>query len=259
MADPAPPDQSRSLSGPLSPRPDRDRRRTALPAPLTSFIGREREVAVVKALLLRDEVRLVTLTGPGGVGKTRLALQVAADAADAFPDGVAFVPLAAIREPDLVAPALAQALGVREAGGRPLTESLSASLRDRRMLLVLDNFEQVAEAAPLLTDLLRACPQLTVLVTSRGVLRVSGEHVVRVPPLALPDPAAPAGELGRAEAVRLFAERATAADAGFALDDGTARAVAGICARLDGLPLAIELAAAKTRLLPPPVLLDRLG
>ncbi len=241
------------------PLPNRDRLGVSLPAQLTSFVGREREVAVVADLLRHDGARLVTLTGPGGVGKTRLALRVAKGVGADFADSVAFIPLAAIREPDLVAPALAQALGMREAGDRPLTESLSASLRDRHLLLVLDNFEQVAEAAPLLTDLLRACPQLTVLVTSRGVLRVSGEHVVRVPPLALPDPAAPAGELGRAEAVRLFAERATAADAGFALDDGTARAVAGICARLDGLPLAIELAAAKTRLLPPPVLLDRLG
>jgi len=203
-------------------------------------------------------VRFVTLTGPGGVGKTRLALRVAEDLAQTFANGAVYVPLATVFDPALVAPALAQALGLREAGERPLTNSLSAWLRVRRLLLVIDNFEQVAEAAPLLSDLLRTCPGLTVLVTSRRVLRVSGEHVVRVPPLALADPAAPAGELRCVEAVQLFAERARAADAGFTLDEETVAAVAAICAQLDGLLLAIELAAAKTRLLPPALLLDRL-
>ena len=229
-----------------------------LPAPLTSFVGREREVAALSNLLCHPDVRFVTLTGPGGVGKTRLALRVAEDLAQTFANGAAYVPLATVFDPALVAPALAQALGVREAGERPLTNSLSAWLRVRRLLLVIDNFEQVAEAAPLLSDLLRTCPGLTVLVTSRRVLRVSGEHVVRVPPLSLADPAALVGELRCAEAVQLFAERARAADAGFTLDEESIEAVAAICAQLDGLPLAIELAAAKTRLLPPVLLLDRL-
>ena len=258
MTDPTPADRSRTEPMPLVPHPDRDRLDASMPVLLTRFVGRAQEIAQVAALLRRDEVRLVTLTGPGGGGKTRLALRVAEVVARDFTDGVVFVALAAVREPDLVAPALAQALGVREAGERPLTEALAAYLRDRRLLLVLDNFEQVAVAAPLITDLLRASRRLAVLVTSRGGLRVSGEHVVSVPPLALPNPAAPAEQLNRAEAVQLFAERATAADADFALDDVAAGAVAAICARLDGLPLAIELAAAKTRLLPPPALLARL-
>ena len=262
MADPTPVDRNQSAPPPipLVPLGERDRPTAPLPNLLTSFVGREREVADVVDLLRQNGVRLVTLTGPGGVGKTRLAVRVAEELGPFFADGVAFVPLAAVREPAVVGAALAQALGVREAGDRPLADALTAFLRDRRLLLVLDNFEHLLDAAPLVGDVLAACPRLKVLVTSRAVLRVSGEHACRVPPLALPDPerTPPITELRRAEAVRLFAERARAAEAGFALDDDTVGAVAGVCVRLDGLPLAIELAAARVTVLPPQAMLSRL-
>ena len=164
---------------------DRSHLTVCLPRPLTSFIGREREVATVVDHLRRDDVRLLTLTGPGGVGKTRLALQVGDEMSATFPDGVWFTGLAPIREPSLVASTVAQTLGLREAGSAPLIDRLTAFLRDKRLLLVLDNFEQVVEAAPLVTDLLSTCPSLKVLVTSRVRLRVSGEHEHAVPPLTL--------------------------------------------------------------------------
>jgi predicted ATPase/DNA-binding CsgD family transcriptional regulator len=223
-------------------------------------VGREREVAALSDLLHRADVRLLTLTGPGGVGKTRLALQVAADAGETFPDDVFFVNLAPISDSNLVLPTVAHVLGVREAGDEPLAERLTASLRNKRLLLVLDNFEQVVEAAPLVSDLLQACSDLKVLVTSRVRLRLSGERERAVPPLALLAPVNPptVDAAMESEAVRLFVQRAHAVKDNFTLTDQNAPVAAEICRRLDGLPLAIELAAARIKVLPPAALLARL-
>ena len=187
-----------------------------VPAPPTSLVGRDAEVAAIVALVRDDGARLVTLTGPGGVGKTRLALQAAAALRDDFAGHVAFVPLAPIRDPALVLPTIAWALGVRETGRRTAADSLAVALRERRLLLVLDNLEQVLTAAPRIAELLAACAGLTVLATSRAPLRLTGERDLLVPPLALPDPARPTEieELAGNVAVRLFAERAQAARAG---------------------------------------------
>ena len=232
-----------------------------LPAQLTPLIGREQEVALVCELLRHQEVRLLTLTGPGGIGKTRLGLQVAAKLSDAFPDGVYFVNLAPLSDPNFVVSAIAQTLAVKETAGQPLLDLLKASLGEKHLLLLLDNFEQVISAASQVTDLLAACPKLKIVVTSRAVLHVRGEQEFAVPPLAVPDPKHVPDllALSQCEAVALFISRAQAVKPEFQVSNANAPAVADICARLDGLPLAIELAAARIKLLPPQALLARLG
>ncbi len=230
----------------------------SLPKPLTSFIGRERELAQAKRLLQGSY--LVTLIGPGGSGKTRLCIALAAEVADDYPDGVFFVPLAPVRDPGLVPSTIAQTIGLQDARDRPLMEHLVSQLRERQMLIVLDNFEHLLAGAPVVTRLLQETTALRILVSSRSSLRVSGEQECPVPPLAIPDPgvAPTADSLAACESVRLFAERAAAAVPGFAISDENAPAIAEIARRLDGLPLAVELAAARVKLLPPEAILPRL-
>jgi predicted ATPase len=232
----------------------------SLPIPVTSFVGREREIGAARDTLLRPEVRLLTLTGPGGIGKTRLAIEVAREAQDTFPDGVAFVPLAATRDPQMVPASVAQTLGIHQSTDRPLVEQIRSSLRPRTCLLVLDNLEHVLSAALLTTDLLTTCPKLKILATSRAILRVSGEHELVIPTLDVPPSVSDADpvEIQRSAAVRLFVERARAVRPDFAITAENATAIAAICRRLDGLPLAIELAAARVRLLTPEAILARL-
>lgn len=250
-----------------------DARPNNLPTQLTTFIGRDTELDEAVALL--GTTRLLTLTGPGGTGKTRLSLQLAARASDDFPDGVFFVPLEPIRDPMLVAPRIAIAVGVAEGGGRPIAESLADWLRDKRLLLVLDNFEQVIAAASTVADLLRSAPDIKVVVTSRAVLHVSGEQEYPVPGLPTPpDPGHQSGlermsvggdarvidavGLAQYAAVRLFIERAVAVRPNFSVTNENAPAVAAISARLHGMPLAIELAAARIKILSPDAILVRL-
>lgn len=232
---------------------------TNLPAELTSFVGREAEVGRVVSLIAKT--RLLTLTGSGGTGKTRLAVRVAAEVSPDFPDGAFFVDLAPLTDSALVIPTIAVALQIREEGWeRPIEEALKDYLRDRRLLLVLDNFEQVLDAAPLVTDLLGMAPALKVLVTSRAPLRVRGEQEVPVAPLDVPSPhrLPPLEELAEKESLVLFTDRATAASPDFRLTERNAAQVTAIVSRLDGLPLAIELAASRSAVLTPATMLERM-
>jgi predicted ATPase/transcriptional regulator with XRE-family HTH domain len=235
-------------------------RRGQLPRPPSTLVGRDREVAAVSSFLMQPALRLLTLVGPGGVGKTRLALDVAYRVSAAFPNGVWFVDLAPVVDPAVVLPTIAQTLGVRERGGRALRDSLVDSLRGQRLLVVLDNVEHLTAAAPALADLLAACVGLTMLATSRQPLRLRAEREYAVAPLALPDlerlPST--DDLVRIPAVDLFVRRAEAARPSFALTAENAPTVAEIAVRLDGLPLAIELAAARVKVLSPPALVARL-
>jgi predicted ATPase len=233
--------------------------RGRLPASVTALIGRDREVAEVGAMLAQDSTRLVTLVGPGGIGKTRLAMEVAAHVGEDYLEGVFFVPLAPVAQADLVVSAIAQTLGVRDEGDVPLLDKLAIALRHAHRLLVLDNFEHVLDAAPLLAQILAAAPNLKLLVTSRVLLRLSAEHSYGVGPLGLPHLAGGATRLGGvSDSVRLFVDRARAVKPDFELTSGNTDAVERICLTLEGVPLAIELAAAKIRLLTPSTLLDRL-
>jgi len=229
-----------------------------LPTQLTSFLGRQHEIAAGRQLLL--DGRLLTLTGPGGTGKTRLSLQLAADATDRYPDGIYFVPLGTISQSDLVLPTIAQALGMVDPGTQAL-DRLADHIGSRCILLVLDNFEHVSEAAPQIAELLARAPKMSVLVTSRSPLRVYGEREFPVPPLGVPDPRhlPDVEQFSTYESVALFIERAMAVRPDFAVTSANAPAVAEICVRLDGLPLAIELAAARVRVLTPQAIMERLG
>jgi non-specific serine/threonine protein kinase len=253
--------QRRAAAGVTDADAVRARLSRGLPAQPGPLIGRAAELARVKEHLLRDDVRLLTLVGAAGAGKTRLALEVAGQTADAFDSGVWFVDLSPVRDPDLVPSAIAASLGVREDGDRPLIDTLTQHLADRCALLLIDNFEQVLPAAPCLAELLRGCPELKLLVTSRSGLHLQWEHEVAVQPLAVPDLAAlpsPAS-LGQVASVALLLQRSQQIDPEFGLDDDNARDIAELCVKLDGLPLAIELAAARLRVLPPRALLSRLS
>lgn len=229
-----------------------------LPVPLSSFIGRQNEIQELRRLL-RSSARLITLTGPGGVGKTRLALEFTARAADEFADGVFFVTFQALTEPGQALRTVATALHVQESGTRPLIDDLSAALANSHMLICIDNWEHVLGAAPQLADLLRACPRLNVVATSREALRLHGEHEYPVRALSVPGRADQRSfDNTQAEAVQLFIERARAVKPGFAVDESSVLTIGEICALLDGLPLAIELAAALLRLFSPQALLARL-
>src|SRR2546421_5667040 len=250
--------QDNSIVFPEPPAGDTARLVTqTLPVSLTSLIGREHEVQSIHALLLRPAVRLLTLTGTPGVGKTRLALEVARDLVHDFADGVRVVSLAPLSDPAYVIPTIAHSLGLTESGSQPLLDLLKSSQHDKQRLLLLDNFEHVITAATLLVELLEACPGIKILVTSREVLRLRAEHQFTVPPLELPDPSRLPDDrsLAHVPAVNLFIQRAQAIKSDFQVTTDNAMTIAEICTLLDGLPLAIELAAARIKLLPPQALL----
>jgi predicted ATPase len=235
-----------------------------IPVQRTGFVGREKEVAAAKELLLRQDVRLVTVTGPGGIGKTRLAVEVVNGLAESFPGGIHFVPLSPISDPGLIASAIVQTLGAREAGGQSAIETLQRNLQDSLRaptLFLLDNFEHLVQAAPMVAEMLAMGPNLKLLVTSRAALHVYGEHEFPVMPLALPDARSlPSVEvLSRNPAVALFVQRAVAVKPDFELNQENASAITEICARLDGLPLAIELAASRVKVLSPSSMRTRLA
>jgi predicted ATPase len=256
-------DQSRTGPLPVQPEPEPrpEPASASLPAPLTRMFGREHEIDAIVGMLRSTRPRLLTLIGPGGIGKTRVAIEVGRRLEADFPDGVVFVPLAPVDDADQVETTIAHALGVQHGGAAALVERLIASLSDRRMLLILDNFEQVLDAAPLTTTLLAEAPWLKILVTSRALLRVTGEQSVEVTPLQLPEPRFGEWDPGatRSAAVDLLVERARAVKPDFELTPDNVEAVEGITARLEGVPLAIEIAAARLRMLTPADLLDRLG
>ena len=230
-----------------------------LPTQMTALVGRERDVAEIESLLRRDDVRLVTLTGPGGIGKTRLAFEVLERTRSSFVDGVQYALLAPLHDPNLVPAAIGQVLAIREAPDRSTLDVIKELLRDREVLLVLDNFEHVLEAAPMLAELLAAAPRLKLLVTSRSALQLLGEQEYAVRPLAVPtDPHMTKEHLSGYGAVSLFVDRASAANRAFELNEANAQDVVEIVTQLDGLPLAIELAAARARSLPPRLLLERI-
>ncbi len=229
-----------------------------LPAQTTQFIGRDEEVAEIQGIFDEHDVRLITLTGPGGTGKTRLSQEAAGEMMDDYPEGTYFIPLAPISDPDLVPSAIARTLGVREGGGLPPLDNLKSYLKDKRMLLILDNFEQVMDATRAVSELLLAAPGLKLIITSRIPLRIRGEQEYPVPPLEVPSRQMELEDISEIDCVQLFVALAQAANPRFELNEQNAAAVAEICRKLDGLPLAIEIAAARSRMLSPQAMLKRL-